>query len=115
MLLGEFADLVLGRLDYSTNANLKTNRRNVLIQADAIRNELLGAGLYGGTKVNGQWQYNIGNDLKELPDILFITATTPVQYDCDYKYHYSVLPGEAVTFKGKSGIRIVKPIQTNEA
>lgn len=113
MLIGEFADLVLGRLDYSTVENLKTNRRNVLVMGDTIRSEMLSAAMYSGTKVNGQWQYNIGNDLKELPGILFISKCTPVQ--CVKNRYFSILPGEVMTFKGKSGILLVKPPQTYEA
>ena len=38
-----------------------------------------------------------------------------MQYDCEGGFYYSILPGEVVTFKTKSGIRIVRPTQTNEA
>lgn len=115
MLIGDFCDLVLSKFSYTNMEAKKADRREIIVQADAIRGELLAAGNYSATKVGESWQFNIGNDLRELPSILFISKSSAVIWDDTRKKYYSILPGEVVTFKNKSGVRIIHGIQTNDA
>ena len=108
-------DNCLERLDYSNMENKKPDRRNLWVEADAIRSQMLAAGNYSATLVNNVWQYNIGNDVKELPGILFTSKAANILYDYTRRKYYSVLPFEVVTFKNKNGIRMVKGIATNTA
>lgn len=115
MEIGTFCDLVLAKFGYANMEAKKSDRREIIVQADAIRGELLAAGNYSATKVGEAWQFNIGNDLRELPSILFISRPSAVIWDDTRKKYYSLLPGEVVTFKNKSGVRVIHGIQTNDA
>lgn len=115
MKIGDFCDLVLAKFGYANMESKKADRREIIVQADAIRGELLAAGNYSATKVGESWQFNIGYDLRELPSILFISKSSKVLFDDARKKYYSILPGEVVTFKNKSGVRIIHGIQTNDA
>jgi len=115
MKIGDFCDLVLAKFGYANMESKKADRREIIVQADAIRGELLAAGNYSATKVGESWQFNIGYDLRELPSILFISKSSKVLFDDTRKKYYSILPGEVVTFKNKSGVRIIHGIQTNDA
>lgn len=115
MKIGDFCDLVLAKFGYANMESKKADRREIIVQADAIRGELLAAGNYSATKVGESWQFNIGYDLRELPSILFISKSSKVLFDDTRKKYYSILPGEIVTFKNKSGVRIIHGIQTNDA
>lgn len=115
MKIGDFCDLVLAKFGYANMESKKADRREIIVQADAIRGELLAAGNYSTTKVGESWQFNIGYDLRELPSILFISKSSKVLFDDTRKKYYSILPGEIVTFKNKSGVRIIHGIQTNDA
>ena len=110
MLIGEMADNILARLDATTIASKKLDRRNCIIEFDIIRSKYLSIGVYSGTFIAGskEWQYNIGNDVKELPDILFLTQTMPVVWNKWRGCNMSVMPSEFVMFKNKNGIRSIK-------
>lgn len=116
MLLGEFADNILERFDVTTMASKKADRRNIIVEADIIRSELLAAGNYSATLVQGQaWQFNIGNDVKELPDILFMSKEAEVKWNEYRGCYYSTMPTEFVMFKNKTGIRAIKGIRDRSA
>ncbi len=115
MLIGDFQDLVLAKYDYQNIESKKADRREILVQADAILGQLFAAGNYSATLVQDKWQFNIGNDLKDLPGILYISKVATVLCNEQRNRFWSILPGEVRTFKNKSGIRIIHGIQTNEA
>lgn len=116
MLVGELCDNVLARFDVTTIASRKLDRRNIVVEADAIRSELLSAGNYGATLVQGAgWQYNIGNDVQELPDILFTSKEAEVVWNKYRNCYMSNMPSEHVMFKNKNGIRSIKGIKDRSA
>ncbi len=113
MTIGAASDEIIAELDQSNQLNKKTNRRNIIVRMDAVRSELLAAGNYDATIVNGSWQYNVANDLMELPDYLFITKPTPVLLDPQRGKYYSPMPSPAVYFKNKNGIRTIHALKDN--
>ncbi len=112
MILGAFCDLLIDELGYAT-VDKKIDRRVIIVRADAVRSELLAAGNYDATMVNGNWQYNIADDLKELPDQLFISRAAEVKFSTSRGKFYSDMPTSYISFKNKSGIRIVHGLLDN--
>lgn len=113
MTLGQFADNIIEELGYNTVASLRPDRRNIIMRADAIREELLSAAAYQGTMIGGEWRLKIDSDISELADQLYISKTAPVAFDTIRNKYYSNMPGEYISFNNLNGIRMIRGIQDN--
>jgi len=112
MLIGQCADEIIAELGYS-EVSKQLDRRNVLVRMDAVRNEIMSLLAYDGVVFNGQLQIKIDRTASDLPDIYYVSKTTPVTFDTVRARFTSKMPTEYVSFGNVNGIRQIKATQDN--